>query len=57
MAKTLDGITALLSDSVYLKAAALDPAFSLMWVEHHVLASGEVKEEVANLFFCKCNAT
>uniref|UniRef100_A0A3Q3AAB9 HAT C-terminal dimerisation domain-containing protein n=1 Tax=Kryptolebias marmoratus TaxID=37003 RepID=A0A3Q3AAB9_KRYMA len=26
---------------VYLKAAALDPAFSLLWVEHHVL-------------FCRC---
>uniref|UniRef100_A0A4W5K373 HAT C-terminal dimerisation domain-containing protein n=1 Tax=Hucho hucho TaxID=62062 RepID=A0A4W5K373_9TELE len=32
-----DGVTAPFSDPVYLKAAALDPAFSLMWVEHHVL--------------------
>ena len=31
----------------YLKPAALDPAFSLMWVEHHVLVKEEVKEEVA----------
>jgi hypothetical protein len=32
---------------VYLKAAALDPAFSLMWVEQHVMVKEEVKEEVA----------
>uniref|UniRef100_A0A8C7ME78 HAT C-terminal dimerisation domain-containing protein n=1 Tax=Oncorhynchus kisutch TaxID=8019 RepID=A0A8C7ME78_ONCKI len=38
-----DGITAPFSDPVYLKAAALNLAFSLMWVEHHVL----VKEELA----------
>nr|XP_046223416.1 uncharacterized protein LOC124046739 [Oncorhynchus gorbuscha] len=47
MARTQDGITAPFSDPVYLKAAALDPAFSLMWVEHHVLVKEEVKEEVA----------
>uniref|UniRef100_A0A8C7I8Q0 Uncharacterized protein n=1 Tax=Oncorhynchus kisutch TaxID=8019 RepID=A0A8C7I8Q0_ONCKI len=35
------------SDPVYLKAAALEPAFSLMWVEHHVLVKEEVKVEVA----------
>ncbi|KAG7281842.1 hypothetical protein CRUP_030352, partial [Coryphaenoides rupestris] len=34
-------------DPVYLKAATLDPAFSLMWVEHHVLVNREVKAEVA----------
>uniref|UniRef100_A0A8C7DJA5 HAT C-terminal dimerisation domain-containing protein n=1 Tax=Oncorhynchus kisutch TaxID=8019 RepID=A0A8C7DJA5_ONCKI len=42
-----DGITAPFSDPVYLKAAALDPAFSLMWVEHHVLVKEEVKDDVA----------
>lgn len=47
MARTQDGITAPFSDPVYLKAAALDPAFSLMWVEHHVLVNREVKAEVA----------
>ncbi|XP_038823451.1 uncharacterized protein LOC120023496 [Salvelinus namaycush] len=47
MARKQDGITAPFSDPVYLKAAALDPAFSLMWVEHHVLVKEEVKEEVA----------
>ncbi|CAM4529979.1 unnamed protein product [Leuciscus chuanchicus] len=39
--------TAPFSDPVYLKAAILDPAFSLAWVEHHVLVSPEVKEVVA----------
>lgn len=39
--------TAPFSDPVYLKAAILDPAFSLQWVEHHVLVSPEVKEVVA----------
>ncbi|KAF3840335.1 hypothetical protein F7725_019052, partial [Dissostichus mawsoni] len=41
-----DGTTAPFSDPVYLKAAALDPAFSLMWIDHHVLVSLEVKAEV-----------
>uniref|UniRef100_A0A4W5RXY7 HAT C-terminal dimerisation domain-containing protein n=1 Tax=Hucho hucho TaxID=62062 RepID=A0A4W5RXY7_9TELE len=40
-----DGITAPFSDPVYLKAAALDPAFSLMWVEQHVLVK-EVAQRV-----------
>ncbi|KAJ4937561.1 hypothetical protein JOQ06_002196 [Pogonophryne albipinna] len=43
---TQDGTTAPFSDPVYLKAAALDPAFSLMWIDHHVLVSLEVKAEV-----------
>lgn len=47
MARTQDGITAPFSDPVYLKAAALDPTFSLLWVEHHVLVSRDIKTEVA----------
>ncbi|KAG7510826.1 zinc finger BED domain-containing 4-like [Solea senegalensis] len=47
MARTQDGITAPFSDPVYLKAAALDPAFSLLWVEPHVLVNHDVKVEVA----------
>ena len=47
MAQSQTGSTAPFSDPVYLKAAALDPAFSLMWVEHHVLVSPEHKEQVA----------
>ncbi|KAF3844262.1 hypothetical protein F7725_013603 [Dissostichus mawsoni] len=43
---TEDGTTAPFSDPVYLKAAALDPAFSLMWIDHRVLVSLEVKAEV-----------
>ncbi|KAL3048814.1 hypothetical protein OYC64_008318 [Pagothenia borchgrevinki] len=43
---TQDGTTAPFSDPVYLKAAALDPAFSLMWIDLHVLVSLEVKAEV-----------
>ncbi|KAF3851504.1 hypothetical protein F7725_013276, partial [Dissostichus mawsoni] len=43
---TQDGTTAPFSDPVYHKAAALDPAFSLMWIDHHVLVSLEVKAEV-----------
>ncbi|XP_039864476.1 zinc finger BED domain-containing protein 4-like [Simochromis diagramma] len=46
MARAEDGITAPFSDPVYLKAAALDPAFSLLWVEHHVLGSCDIKTEV-----------
>ncbi|CAI5638372.1 unnamed protein product [Oreochromis niloticus] len=38
--------TDLTQDPVYLKAAALDPAFSLLWVEHHVLGSCDIKTEV-----------
>ena len=47
MARTQDGITAPFSDPVYLKAAALDPAFSLLWVEPHVLVNRDNKAEVA----------
>ncbi|XP_048850818.1 zinc finger BED domain-containing protein 4-like [Brienomyrus brachyistius] len=47
MAGTQDGVTAPFSDPVYLKAAALDPAFSLLWVEPHVLVNRDVKAEVA----------
>uniref|UniRef100_A0A3Q1BM98 BED-type domain-containing protein n=1 Tax=Amphiprion ocellaris TaxID=80972 RepID=A0A3Q1BM98_AMPOC len=32
---------------IYLKAAALDPAFALYWVDHHVLASPGIRAEVA----------
>ncbi|KAF0044796.1 hypothetical protein F2P81_003954 [Scophthalmus maximus] len=32
---------------VYLKAVALDPAFSLLWLEPHVLVNRDVKVEVA----------
>uniref|UniRef100_A0A669D263 HAT C-terminal dimerisation domain-containing protein n=1 Tax=Oreochromis niloticus TaxID=8128 RepID=A0A669D263_ORENI len=46
MARAEDGITAPFSDPLYLKAAALDPAFSLLWVEHHVLGSCDIKAEV-----------
>nr|XP_061840893.1 zinc finger BED domain-containing protein 4-like isoform X2 [Nerophis lumbriciformis] len=46
MTRTQDGITAPFSDPVYLKAAALDPTFSLLWVEPHVLVSRDVKAEV-----------
>ncbi|XP_017275587.1 sialate O-acetylesterase isoform X2 [Kryptolebias marmoratus] len=46
MARAEEGITAPFSDPVYLKAAALDPAFSLLWVEHHVLGSQDMKTEV-----------
>ncbi|CAJ1059641.1 uncharacterized protein LOC117545812 [Xyrichtys novacula] len=46
MARAQDGITAPFEDPIYLKPAALDPAFTLMWVEHHVLVSPDVKAEV-----------
>ncbi|XP_035478434.1 zinc finger BED domain-containing protein 4-like [Scophthalmus maximus] len=39
--------TAPFSDPVYFKAAALDPAFSLLWLEPHVLVNRDVKAEVA----------
>uniref|UniRef100_A0AAV2IRU1 Uncharacterized protein n=1 Tax=Knipowitschia caucasica TaxID=637954 RepID=A0AAV2IRU1_KNICA len=47
MARSQDGITAPFSDPVYLKAAVLDPAFSLLWVEPHVLVNRDIKAEVA----------
>ncbi|RXN03345.1 zinc finger BED domain-containing 4-like protein [Labeo rohita] len=47
MAQSQEGITALFSDTIYLKAAALDPAFALLWVERHVLVSRDIKAEVA----------
>lgn len=47
MARTQDGVTASFADPVYLKAAALDPAFSLLWVEPHVLLNRDAKAEVA----------
>ncbi|XP_024908564.1 zinc finger BED domain-containing protein 4-like [Cynoglossus semilaevis] len=47
MARTQDVVDAPFSNPVYLKAAALDPAFSLSWVEPHVLVKHDVKAEVA----------
>ncbi|TDH15507.1 hypothetical protein EPR50_G00032250 [Perca flavescens] len=41
MAQSEEGIT------VYLKAAALDPAFCLLWVEPHALVNRDIKAEVA----------
>uniref|UniRef100_A0A8C7SEE1 HAT C-terminal dimerisation domain-containing protein n=1 Tax=Oncorhynchus mykiss TaxID=8022 RepID=A0A8C7SEE1_ONCMY len=46
-----DGITAPFSDPVYLKAAALNLAFSLMWVEHHVLVKEELAQRVKGRLF------
>ncbi|XP_035852934.1 uncharacterized protein LOC118494171 [Sander lucioperca] len=47
MAQSQEGITAPFSDTVYLKAAALDPAFCLLWIEPHVLVNRNIKAEVA----------
>lgn len=47
MARTQDGITAPYSDHVYLKPAALDPSFSLLWVDSYMLVNREIKAEVA----------
>ncbi|KAL6456285.1 hypothetical protein MHYP_G00348280 [Metynnis hypsauchen] len=47
MAQSQAGSTAPFSDPGHLKAAALDPASSLMWVEHHIPARLEHKEQVA----------
>lgn len=46
MAQSQEGITAPFSDTVYLKAAALDPAFCLLWVEPHVLVNRDIKADV-----------
>ncbi|KAL0963742.1 hypothetical protein UPYG_G00310380 [Umbra pygmaea] len=40
-------LTGLVRDTVYLKAAALDPAFCLLWIEPHVLVNRDIKAEVA----------
>lgn len=47
MASAKDETPAPFSDPIYLKSAVLDPAFSLQWMEHHVLVSQEIKEVVA----------
>uniref|UniRef100_A0A9J8C8A2 HAT C-terminal dimerisation domain-containing protein n=1 Tax=Cyprinus carpio carpio TaxID=630221 RepID=A0A9J8C8A2_CYPCA len=47
MAQSQEGITAPFSDTVYLKAAALDPTFCLLWIEPHVLVNRDIKAEVA----------
>nr|XP_046149367.1 uncharacterized protein LOC123992229 [Oncorhynchus gorbuscha] len=57
MARTQDGIAAPFSDPVYLKAAALDPDFSLMWVEHHVLVKEEVAQRVKELILQDATGT
>ena len=54
MARKQDEITAPFSDPVYLKAAALDPAFSLLWVEPHVLVSHDIKAAVAQRVKGRC---
>lgn len=47
MAQFEEGITAPFSDTVSLKAAALDPAFCLLWIEPHVMVNHDIKAEVA----------
>ncbi|XP_012987522.4 uncharacterized protein LOC106023872 [Esox lucius] len=54
IAQSEEGITAPFSNTVYLKAAALDPAFCLLWIEPrllwiepHVLVNRDIKAEVA----------
>ncbi|RXN14058.1 zinc finger BED domain-containing 4-like protein [Labeo rohita] len=47
MAQSQEGITAPFSDTIYMKAAALDPALALLWVERHVLVSRDIKAELA----------
>ncbi|KAJ8006761.1 hypothetical protein DPEC_G00110570 [Dallia pectoralis] len=47
MAQSEEGIPAPFSDTVYLKAAALDPAFCLLWIEPHRLVNRDIKAEVA----------
>ncbi|XP_056598289.1 zinc finger BED domain-containing protein 4-like [Triplophysa dalaica] len=34
------------SDPVYVKAAVLDPAFGVMWIEHDVLVDDKLKEQL-----------
>lgn len=47
MAQSQEGITTPFSNTVYLKAAALDPAFCMLWIEPHVLVNHDIKAEVA----------
>ncbi|KAJ8419146.1 hypothetical protein AAFF_G00006450 [Aldrovandia affinis] len=44
-----DGATAPFSDTIYLKAAVLDPCFAMMWLDHDVLVDDEVKEQVVEM--------
>ena len=36
------------ADPLYLRAAVLDPAFALMWLDHDVLVSDLVKRELSD---------
>ncbi|KAK7174096.1 hypothetical protein R3I93_001313 [Phoxinus phoxinus] len=47
MVQSQEVITTPFSDTVYLKAAALDPAFCLLWIEPHVLVNRDINAEVA----------
>ncbi|KAJ8398712.1 hypothetical protein AAFF_G00419090 [Aldrovandia affinis] len=44
-----DGATAPFLDTIYLKAAVLDPSFAMMWLGHDVLVDDEVKEQVVEM--------
>ncbi|MBN3298439.1 zinc finger BED domain-containing protein 4-like [Amia ocellicauda] len=47
MSEPSDGGPLPFSDTVYLKAAVLDPSFGTMWLDHDVLVDGKLKEEVS----------
>ena len=37
------------ADPLYIRAAVLDPAYSMMWLENDVLVSHDIKEEVSDM--------
>lgn len=37
------------ADPLYIRAAVLDPAFALMWLEHDVLVDDDVKKDVSDM--------
>ena len=37
------------ADPLYMRAAVLDPEYSMMWLEKDVLVSDDIKEEVSNM--------
>ncbi|KAK0150986.1 hypothetical protein N1851_007859 [Merluccius polli] len=37
------------ADPLYIRAAVLDPAFSMMWLQHDVLVTDDIKNDIADM--------
>lgn len=37
------------ADPLYIRAAVMDPTFSMMWLQHDVLVTDDIKNDIADM--------